>query len=369
MNKITTPFVAAMAAFGLSLFFGGGYTASAQDVSLVSYNELANQYNEVLQRLGELESRQDAMERLPTVQGSLRFASMGPAPAEEYAESTGCCGGCCGTYAQYENVFVKPFFTDGVAFNTLNGNNLTEFPFDWNLEYSSRFEIGCNSECGFGWRARYWRLDNETVLTDTQANIFAGFADDHAEFDSVTGTIRAAHSVELDVVDLEGVYNECCTTYSVGMRYVRMDQTYTGTIAARTITGTHDFEGIGPTMSAEKRLPCLFGLSLFSNVRTSLLYGDSTAAAFESNSTDRTLRRNEGDLIGIGEMQVGADWRRETCYGLLFFTTALEAQYWLSAGTSTPSTVEDDDPSYQDEGAQSADMGFFGGTIRIGILR
>jgi hypothetical protein len=151
-----------------------------------------------------------------------------------------------------------------------------------------------------------------------------------------------------------------------------MDQSYfaiflAGGSAGDYVDSRHNFEGIGPTMSAEKRSACWHGLSLFTNLRGSVLYGDSSAVATDEDD-DFITRVNPGDMIAIGEMQIGVDWRKHSCYGVLFAEAALEAQYWLNAGTAAPGHTEDDDQSYQDEGAQSPDMGFLGGTFSVGIL-
>jgi hypothetical protein len=289
-----------------------------------------------------------------------------------------CCDDCCcqdAYYAVYENVIVEPHFTHDPAFYVQGpGNVFAERSFDWDLEYSPRVEFGRVTDCGMGWRARWWNFDHTSAQSATGVDTFASFSggDDNTTVElDFFGNIAATHRLEVDVIDLEGTVTNGMALFSAGLRYVRMDQFYFAQQVGTTnfIAGAHDFEGIGPTLGIDVLAPIgCSDLAGFVKVRGSLLYGESLFRA-NNQTTDVLLRSLDNDLIGIAEIQLGVDWRRCLDNGsTLFVTVALEAQLWTNAGTGLPGRVGTDDGNYQNEGAQEADLGFFGFNIGTGLV-
>ncbi len=320
--------------------------------------------------------------------------------------STGCCNsgccnsGCCNTacydcwrcqsccphlYAAYESVFLTPHFSRNAAFyldDPVAGAPRTfeEVTFDWDLEYSPRFEVGYLNPCGLGARVRYWTLDQSATesLTTNNNDIYASFSgsDDQAtvEFDGVN-SITATHSLELDVVDVEGIKSVCSgLLFSGGVRWVRMDQEYRAVDEANNvIAGHHDIDAFGLTGAIEFTQPVCGALAAFVKLRQSLVFGESsfTASAIDPAGlvTDQLLRTNEFDLISITELQVGAEWSMWLQSGSrLYVSAAGEAQYWHNAGTGLPGRHGTDDGNYIDQDAQEADMGLWGFNIGTGLI-
>ncbi len=101
-----------------------------------------------------------------------------------------------------------------------------------------------------------------------------------------------------------------------------------------------------------------------------LLFGQSGFRATNPDASVLIRNVNDEDLLGVAEMQLGVDWRR--CIGsgrTVFATAALEAQYWINAGTGAPmNNAPFDEGNYQNALPQDADLGFFGGSFGLGLL-
>ncbi len=168
-------------------------------------------------------------------------------------------------------------------------------------------------------------------------------------------------------------------TASAGLRYVRMDQylkarniTPAGVLAAgvsQEASSRHDFEGIGPTVSAEmlKRFDCS-NWGMFINVRGSILYGESNthyqdAPRVTPNAlASRGIDRNDQDIIPVGEIQLGLDYRRPSDCHEPFLRVALETLYWMNGGSANAQ-----ENVIEAGNAKESDMGFLGITIATGL--
>ena len=344
--------------------------AIAQDAQLVSYDELL----ERIARLEEEVANQDA-----------------PAPVAEngYADAwcNGCgvCDTCCvdegGLYGVYENVIVTPYFSNNVAFAEriagpagLANNPTRNRHFNWDMNYSPRFEIGYLSGEGMGARVRYWQFEHSSDLRyAVPAGNIATVASGGAILNVANpNTLAETQSLETRVLDLEAMkrWQDCQNTVtgSFGLRYARLDQQVTaqsltaaGALFAQ-LASKHDFEGIGPTISIEalRRFNCS-NLGVFVNVRGSLLYGESNRHAQNAPGAGAALfvqniGRNDQDLVTVGEMQLGLDYKRDS----FFARVALEAQYWVNGGAPAVTGAAGDDTE--------ADLGFLGVTIGTGFI-
>jgi len=346
----------AAAVLGLS---GLATPAGAQDAQLVSYEQL-------LERVARLE---EDIADAPVADGEGKDGDAYDAVSDDG-----------GLYFVYESVIVQPYFSQNTsALVTGPGTAQKVREFNWNMEYSSRIEIGNVDPCeGTGWRVRYWNFDHSTddrdvvsagVTLDIDPNSFDG-----GIVIAAGDTAAATHSLRMSVLDMEFLKRDIDAeggfTASFGLRYARIDQwlhasdTDAAGVLQNRLRQQHNFEGIGPTIAAEylKRFDCS-DWGMFINARGALLYGDSnlrydrrTPDALASTVVDI----NDQDLLAVTEMQIGLDYRRPTCSCHEFFLrVALEAQYWANAGSASG---EQDDDS-----AQDADLGFLGITIATGL--
>lgn len=353
----------AAAVLGLT---GLGAPAGAQDVKQVSYEEL-------LDRVARLEQEVAEAPSVP----------MAPPAAADTSTDDG------GFYAQYDNVIVTPYFSQNTS-QVLNGpgaNTVQPREFNWDLEYSPRFEVGNVDACsGTGWRARYWHFEHSetdrftTAAGGPQAWISPDVSTGIGIFAQNGSTAQAQHSLRMSVADLEMLKRDISAeggfTASVGLRYARIDQWNRGRVNApggallANNSLHHDFEGIGPTIFAEylKRFDCSYW-GAFINARGALLYGESNYRYDARNAAGAIAARsrniNDQDLMSVVEMQIGADYRRPTasCHEI-FLRVALEAQYWANAGSASIDMIGNGGASGN---AQDADLGFLGVTVSTGL--
>lgn len=332
-------------------------------------------YSEMMARLQQLEAQMESQQR----EFSLASYEMGGG-AQKVDGCDECCDPCyrSGFYAVYENVIVQPFFTRNNAYyleNPPGTDGQVSVPFDWDYSYSPRIELGRVSDCGdLGFRARYWHFDDEANLlaNDPNGDISAYFQEDSADDIGFEGATDAffQHSLKMDVVDIEAAFRQCAWTYSAGVRYARMDQRYFATDFNDIMIAEHNFDGWGVTAAAEFIKPWRGGLSFFGKARGSLLYGQSGFVAYNPNNDGLTADINSEDVLAVGELQVGIDWRRCLASGrIAFLTLALESQYWASAGAGGPgNNAVFDEGNYHNSRPQDANLGFFGVNIGLGLL-
>ena len=100
---------------------------------------------------------------------------------------------------------------------------------------------------------------------------------------------------------------------------------------------------------------------MFANLRASLLFGDANSqlagiedqdlitSAFTQHTTDRH------DLLPIGELQIGCDWKGPCPqFGQFLLRNALEGQVWSGVGNGS---------------SEDGDLGVLGLTVGGGIAR
>ena len=346
----------AAAVLGLSGLASG---ASAQDARLVSYEEL--------------------LDRVAALEEEVATPSVPDAPPVDENTDDG------GYYFSLENVFVTPYFSQNTsAFVNGPAGSRTIREFDWDMNYSPRFEIGNINACdGTGWRARYWHFDHsQTESAVVPAGVTVNIVPNTA-VGGVVGvagdTVSAVHSLRMSVLDMEYLRRDLTEdggfTASIGLRYTRMDQHLrcrrvdAQGVVQQNNSQHHDFEGIGPTIAAEylKRFDCSYW-GAFINARGALLYGETNlrydlrnAGAIANNVTDT----NDQDLMKVVELQIGLDYRRPTasCHEM-FLRVALEAQYWSNAGSAS---ADGSGGNTSIDNAQDPDLGFLGVTIATGL--
>lgn len=346
----------------ITCVIAGSSVAVGEEITLADYNTL-------MQRIDDLEGTQVSWNR------SSRSVGCGNCCKRK------CCGPS-GAYVLYENVIAKPHFTRDQAFlftdnigSTFTG---TDVSFDWDYDYSPRIEFGCLNADRLGARVRYWHFNEAAtvVATPGTGDIYAAYGGSDGidvEFDaSGSETVTAVHRIEMDVLDIEAITARGNMFYSWGVRYTRMDQLYR--IASDEddgILGQHSFEGAGLTVALEGHHRITNCLSAFVKVRGSILFGESRFFATDLDdapNSDEIVRNSDNDMITVGEISMGVDWRQPMGNATFFVTGAVEAQSWLSAGTGSAGLLDDDDGNYQDENNQNADMGFLAVTVGTGLL-
>lgn len=279
-----------------------------------------------------------------------------------------------GFFAGFEAVFAKPYFESGVAIMDISNN--TTMSFDPTFSLSPRIYFGFQSEAGSGVQARYWQYDQgldpiigqdsaESIVysssTITQTSISA--SDSTFLGPSYSGTLTAFAGVEAKVLDLECYAKHDLGSFQVqtfgGIRYAKLAQDFRAEVVSPQVDGTgfilHSlrFDGLGPTIGADARVPITDKVLITGGPRLSVLYGEtrelieaaditvrnlppgSSLLPFEV-SHDIELRRKSPELLNIIEVRIGVEWREELSNGaLVFVTTGVESQFWANAGNLT----------------------------------
>ena len=287
--------------------------------------------------------------------------------------------------AGFEFTFLKPRFSDNVAFTAMqaDGASFESFrgsEFEYDLELSPRAWLSVDGCAGLGLRATYWQLDQDAnaIAASPPANGFGRI--DHPSFGDIdiSTTIPgdrfvAMSGIEAYSIDLEATkqmrFNLWAVTAGTGVRYASVEQSYLAelTNSAGTRQGQIDFQqnlgGFGPTISLNTARPLGQCFTIFGKARGSLLWGDGTVELDAGEDLDlttpfRTDRvNNRDDILPITEIQVGLQWLpppRPHYAFQPFFSAALEGQLWSNAGNAT---------------TESGDLGFFGFNVGIGFSR
>ena len=216
----------------------------------------------------------------------------------------------------------------------------------------------------------------------------------------------ASHSnLRAYTMDLEAgrkyCYRDWNGTISLGVRHALLESDssiFTTTIPAvdTIVTGfaatDRQFSGTGLTyaLSGSRAVRCDSPMSLFWNVRSSILWGTNTAVASAGTSAiglvggtadiDNAIATSDSDEVFIFETQAGVQWEHELkCMpASAFFKIAGEYQYWdssanLTAVASSISRVVSAEVVSADVGADasagSQELNLFGFTIGAGFER
>jgi hypothetical protein len=281
----------------------------------------------------------------------------------------GCCNtGCCdqggGCYAGAEVVYIWPNSDQHRAFliTTDDGVNAVASEmrnFDVSAEVTPRLWIGWKDCDGMGIRLRYWRFEteldeSETILAGSGTRLtraideadFRFFAD--VDFTTEGDTLAARHDLRIYTIDIEVTKDfEVCggeVTLGAGVRYANTESELeagqidpTG-VLVDGMRVKHKFDGFGPTVSLEGRMP-IGGFTAVVGLRTSIILTladlEVTAEGTDFGGTPVTYTHSTDDGLFISEIFVGAEKCCETCHGRLSFRAGFEAQYWANVGLAS----------------------------------
>jgi hypothetical protein len=282
--------------------------------------------------------------------------------------------------AGFALMFVQPRFSDNLALsvseNEASSAAVTDTSFDYELEFAPRVWLEWAPESSVGWRVQWWQFDQDAdqVLVDAPGNGLGRvappeFRDIDISVSAPGETLRADNHLRMYAIDFEAtrrVNFDCWSLFAAGgLRHASFDYDYRAVatnangVQSGTIEQNRSVDGIGPTFLVEARRPVSPRLTVFSNARASLLFGDgeTTLAAGEDldvASSFTTTRSSENDdLLPILEGQLGLSWctaitpcHEFTC------SAALEGQWWGGVGTASSDT---------------GDLGLLGFVVGLGL--
>ncbi|HYW78349.1 MAG TPA: hypothetical protein VE890_02195 [Thermoguttaceae bacterium] len=275
-----------------------------------------------------------------------------------------------GLYADIAFVFAKPWFTDASNLGIYDaGANLSiAGNFSYDYELTPRVSLGYIGSKGRGVRATYWQFNHAgkaRSLTQTDPNVIYG-ADWVHPWGMITAlttapgqTMTLTNSIEAQALDLEATqtmnFGWTEIMFGGGLRYAYLEKKFDAVVpGVDFLIGRQDFEGVGPTISMDVRLPIKYceGLGLYGGGRYSIMFGRSWAYGENgSDPFDYTL----DEVMSIGEIGIGLEYTRSMSFlGLFTVRAGYEGQVWYEAGS--PSNV-------------SGDLGFEGFNVKLGFIR
>jgi len=275
-------------------------------------------------------------------------------------------------YARYDSVMVKPVFSHNSAYYgqpdvPFDGDNLAvNVPFDYNLDYSPRIEVGYLAPTNqLGWRARYWHFNSNARVfgvNPVDDAVAIGVGARVEDIDSFSGAIR--HSMNVNVGDLEVTHQFRNTVFGLGMRIGEIRQRYNleGSDEG-PLTASMRNIGLGPTASLQWNHNLLqSNWSLYSDMRLSTLFGRHDISATSEDELGLFEYSAIKPILGA-EIQAGLQYTANRFFGRV----GVEAQHWGNVGNlmNTVSNGEDDG----DNGILfDGDLGFIGVTVGIGYM-
>lgn len=208
---------------------------------------------------------------------------------------------------------------------------------------AARVWVGWVNDNGLGVRARWFQFD-QSLGSETFETFIDGtdiFAEGGLEVESVDIEIAQQFSAGLFEANVGGGIRYGKVRHDFALEAFDPDESL-------FVGALRDFEGVGPTMFAEFRRPLgCSNLALLANVRYSVLFGEDDAAlgAFYANPDDSfgvEAILSEDVVVGVGEIQLGAEYSRDLDYGRRVFVRGMfEAQQWSGVGVGLPLFTND----------------------------
>ncbi|WP_231612337.1 Lpg1974 family pore-forming outer membrane protein [Novipirellula galeiformis] len=235
------------------------------------------------------------------------------------------------------------------------GNTLV--PFDYNYELSPRVWLGWQSLRGGGFRATYFRFDEQAdseavtaVTGSTPVFVYVYGAGGNLSRNAqaqVGETLTSNHRLKLQALDLEATqrfgWNSLQGTLAGGVRiasiqqYMRGDVRDAGGVLQEAVSNDLNVEGAGPTISLQLRRGLgTSRLGVYGGLRGSLLMSETTQKIYEMKNVFTTELEDAAvhrEVITALEMSMGLQWNQARGdHSHWFARGGYEGQAWFDAG-------------------------------------
>ena len=277
-----------------------------------------------------------------------------------------CCTPCCGWYGGLEGTFLQ-VSRDPSAINLQPGlpdPSLSSRDFNSSYGVGARGWLGYQNCEGWGLRGRFWDFRDGQNVSDFNSQSL--FANGTYALQAYTIDLEATKEITSGCWSFEGAF---------GGRYARLEQDQTliatstydteSAFASRYLSGT----GITGFLEARRIVgDCNGNVSLFANVRGSVLWGnDYGAVGGTINANRSSMQDATSNTLCIIETQIGVEWTHplECICGTFFARSAYEFQQW-SAGNNLGVSLNSRGFHAAPE---SADVDFNGLAFAIGFRR
>ncbi|MCH7988130.1 MAG: hypothetical protein IID46_03150, partial [Planctomycetes bacterium] len=246
--------------------------------------------------------------------------------------------GRAGLFAGGGVVILEADFDASTAFfienQTVSPTLTTSQDFNYQHEGAPRIWLGWQDDWGLAFRITWFEFEDrrkESAVAAAEFIFFNGLPSPTIAGGVLLGgsegdTINAQSSIEYYTFDAEITqelnFDNWQTTFGGGFRHAAVNQRYNANGTAGGVAGSsrirHRFDGEGPTVFAEVRIPVLgskdrrfigsANLSVFAHARGSILFGNAKLNAIDDNpigsNLDAASLRNH-DSLSSGEVRVG----------------------------------------------------------------
>lgn len=304
------------------------------------------------------------IERLETELAALR-AVVDPSLASAACQhdcGPPCAAGCCDSWGWYGGASVllmKPHFKESyeaVTINALTSSQLL-LPFEYDFNANLRLRLGYVGESGLGGRVTYTDFGQQaasqaltaTATTAHQAQVVT------INIPAVISTLAPGDllatrgRLDTQTVDFDGTlhmaWNDVEIVVAGGLRYASFDQSFAAEITGvvpQTLNWERSFEGIGPTLAADARVPLIGGLSLVGGGRGALLFGSKSLTRSVSivgaplpQPTNNIALIDADEITPTLGLTLGMEWERRLSRSRFFARGAYEAELWAESGAPT----------------------------------
>jgi hypothetical protein len=243
---------------------------------------------------------------------------------------------------------LAPSFQTDPAFVRTSAGTTRQVDFTRNMDYAPLAGLGFTTCSNWGMRARWFDFDESASIAAVSAagETLAPVSPAPLGIVPQAGSLAARTDLDLTSVDVEGTYlvrgGQWSLLMGAGVRYVHISQDYAARLIAAngtTLAGSgHNFNGAGPTFSADGRLPLRTGrFALYSNLRFSALFGDDRETYYAQAPTGVITNRAQSsmDVLPIGELEVGAEYSWFARHCRFFVQAGFMGQVWWGAGNSS----------------------------------
>lgn len=266
-------------------------------------------------------------------------------------------------YAGYKFLLVKPQMKESFEATILNpvAGTTTLIPLDYSFNATPNVWLGYKLDRSIGARVTYWGFDhdgnNQTLVSDgvnlpgatATTVIFPAAIIAPAPGD----VLQTQNSLKVQTIDAEGTIDTRLhsteLTLGGGLRFASTHQQMNA-VASRLgfpigqLDWTRDFDGFGPTLSANATHPIFGGLSAVGNVRGSLLYGEKNLnRTVVGDVTPAPVAgspivglNNADEVVAAGDLGIGLRYTTQINQQAdVFVQGTFEGQLWTEAGAPT----------------------------------
>ena len=285
---------------------------------------------------------------------------------------------------------IKPFWSVNPAYalDVDDEEGETQKNFSHDFTVSPVVRAGVVSPSGLGFRASAWWMDSDaseqvsdvgqpfevTVAHPLDLNDDDG---DDADYDIRSSLCLLVVDAELTLPVQVGRFG---ALFSGGVRYADMDQSYdydrfdNDGDDEDQLRSSHDLQAFGPTFGAEATYALGGGLSVYTNFRGSIVFGERqergtlhTDINDEGGGDEDSAFINQDTAVAIAEIEGGLGWTHDWGRWGLDLRAGVVSQMWFNAGNASQNEHIIGDSQPDESLDPGANLGLLGLRVSAGV--